>query len=491
MAVGRISGPLLKSNLIRNGIDLAFENDLLYLDVNNLRVGVKTSSPQYELDINGTTRTTNLVVDTDATIAGVNFNNNTISTTNDYLNLGTLDTIVYHNKLRVDSIDIEGNLISSNDSNANIEFRPNGTGTVDIFSNLNVDGSVHVTGNITADGNIVIGDEDTDSITLNAEIASDIIPDVTNTYNLGSVSRQWYNAWIYSVHSNDANIGDMEIRDNYIQTVVSNADLELRGSGTGAVTIDTFTFKDATISSTGNFTISPATGNVQITGTGALKLPTGTTAQRPTADAGLIRYNTDLNTFEGYDNSNWIVLNGVQDLDGNTKITAELTPGANDDTIRFYIAGTQVADITSARFNAGKVIVDDIQIDGNTIETTTADTDLEFDANGTGSIVFDSALGFRNSTITNLVNNGITNFSNTGNGYYKFTGTGGMVIPVGNNTNRPPVINTETGMVRFNTAEQRVEIYDGTDWVSVAGSASGITVGDAESIALELILSLG
>ena len=86
MAVGRISGPLLKSNLIRNGIDLAFENDLLYLDVNNLRVGVKTSSPQYELDINGTTKTTNLVVDTDATIAGVNFNNNTISTTNDYLN---------------------------------------------------------------------------------------------------------------------------------------------------------------------------------------------------------------------------------------------------------------------------------------------------------------------------------------------------------------------------------------------------------------------
>ena len=93
--------------------------------------------------------------------------------------------------------------------------------------------------------------------------------------------------------------------------------------------------------------------------------------------------------------------------------------------------------------------------------------------------------------MTNLVNNGITSFTNTGNGYYKFTGTGGMVIPVGNNTNRPPVINTETGMVRFNTAEQRVEIYDGTDWVSVAGSASGITVGDAESIALELILSLG
>ena len=64
MAVGRISGPLLKSNLVRNGIDLAFETNLLYLDVNNSRLGVKTSSPQYELDVNGTTRTTNIIATT-------------------------------------------------------------------------------------------------------------------------------------------------------------------------------------------------------------------------------------------------------------------------------------------------------------------------------------------------------------------------------------------------------------------------------------------
>ena len=54
MAVGRISGPLLKANLIRNGVDLAFETDLLYLDVNNNRVGIKKSNPSYELDISGT-----------------------------------------------------------------------------------------------------------------------------------------------------------------------------------------------------------------------------------------------------------------------------------------------------------------------------------------------------------------------------------------------------------------------------------------------------
>ena len=60
MAVGRISGPLLKSNLVRNGIDLAFETDLLYLDVNNNRVGINNSNPQYELDVSGTTRSTDI-----------------------------------------------------------------------------------------------------------------------------------------------------------------------------------------------------------------------------------------------------------------------------------------------------------------------------------------------------------------------------------------------------------------------------------------------
>jgi len=60
MAIGRISGPLLKANLLREGVDLAFENDLLYLDVNNARVGINNATPQHDLDVSGTTKTTNL-----------------------------------------------------------------------------------------------------------------------------------------------------------------------------------------------------------------------------------------------------------------------------------------------------------------------------------------------------------------------------------------------------------------------------------------------
>ena len=79
MAVGRISGPLLKDNLLRDGVNLAFETNLLYLDVNNNRIGVKTASPAYDLDINGTTRTTNLEVTTQADIASFTISGNTIA----------------------------------------------------------------------------------------------------------------------------------------------------------------------------------------------------------------------------------------------------------------------------------------------------------------------------------------------------------------------------------------------------------------------------
>src|SRR6056300_1078104 len=60
MAIGRISGSVLKSNLTRNGTDLAFETNLLYIDVTNSRVGIGTSEPSTALQVNGTTTTTGL-----------------------------------------------------------------------------------------------------------------------------------------------------------------------------------------------------------------------------------------------------------------------------------------------------------------------------------------------------------------------------------------------------------------------------------------------
>ena len=146
--------------------------------------------------------------------------------------------------------------------------------------------------------------------------------------------------------------------------------------------------------------------------------------------------------------------------------------------------------MNSTRLNAPQVTVDNITIDGNTF-TSATDTNIEMAPAGTGKTLFNNTISIKDNTITNEVTNSVTQFATTGTGYVKFSGTSGLVIPHGTSLQRPPFVNSETGMMRLNTAEQRVEIFDGTSWVSVAGSASGITTADAEAIALELVLSLG
>ena len=69
MAIGRISGSVLKSNLTRNGVDLAFETNLLYLDVTNSRVGIGTSEPTTTLQVNGTVTATSVTSTSAATLA--------------------------------------------------------------------------------------------------------------------------------------------------------------------------------------------------------------------------------------------------------------------------------------------------------------------------------------------------------------------------------------------------------------------------------------
>lgn len=53
MPIGRITGPMLVPNLERQGIDLAVEGNLIYWDVTRRLIGVRTSTPEYVLDIRG------------------------------------------------------------------------------------------------------------------------------------------------------------------------------------------------------------------------------------------------------------------------------------------------------------------------------------------------------------------------------------------------------------------------------------------------------
>jgi hypothetical protein len=49
---------------------------------------------------------------------------------------------------------------------------------------------------------------------------------------------------------------------------------------------------------------------LDLTGTGAIKLPVGTTDQRPTAATGQLRFNSETANFEGYNGVEWGAIAG-------------------------------------------------------------------------------------------------------------------------------------------------------------------------------------
>ena len=225
MAVGRISGPLLKANLVRSTLpvdrqNIAFETDLLYIDVVNSRIGVKTSQPQFPLDVNGTVRSVDLQVSNQAEINNVTITANSITTSGNQLNLATPDSAVFNNRLIVDDLIIEGNTISATDTNQNFEIIPSGTGIVEVRGDTRVEGNIHATGNIRADGNIQIGDQDTDTITINADVASNLVPDANNTYTLGLANKRWN-----EVFANNLTVDNLTLTGNI---TVNGLDLTAR-----------------------------------------------------------------------------------------------------------------------------------------------------------------------------------------------------------------------------------------------------------------------
>jgi len=368
-------------------------------------------------------------------------------------NYSVTENLTVSGQAQFENIQINDNYITTTESDSDLELRANGTGNVLIPSNdLVIDRDLTVSGIAT-------------------------IADINST---GTIT------------ANSFSTGDILIDDNFITTTTSNSDLELRANGTGSITVDNFKFNTNIITTDTDMVLNPSTGIVEIDSSASVILPKGTESQRPPSpEVGMIRYNTDNNYFEGWNGSYWTRMSqGVIDVDGDTRITAELTEGANDNTIRFYTANNLVADLNNTRFRTDKIVIDDLQIDGNVISTVTSNSDIEITANGTGSVNVDN-LTFKDSTITNTALNENIVFANTGNGYVKIDGTNGFVLPVGDATNRPPLAFTETGMIRFNTTDLRVEAYDGIQWASVAGTSSGITLNEAEDIAIERVLLLG
>jgi hypothetical protein len=237
--LGRISGPLLVNNLLRAGqtsgeVNLAFETDLLYIDVINGFIGINTDSPSRDLQVNGTSHTTYLLSDNNLNVANIEFVNNQIQNVTNSISLipdQLSDPIVKGIEFRTANLSVTNQLIENliNDSDININL--NGLGELQFYTTVvNVNGNLHATGDITWDGSsIIIGNNDSDNVNFNSDLSSNLIPDISDEYDVGTLNKSWK-----TVYSNTVTVDSLTTNS----TTINDIDLLLRQGNTIYVSVN-------------------------------------------------------------------------------------------------------------------------------------------------------------------------------------------------------------------------------------------------------------
>ena len=223
------------------------------------------------------------------------------------------------------------------------------------------------------------------------------------------------------------------------------------------------------------------TGNLVINSTKAFAIAYGNTSNRILKDVGEIRQNSTTKVYEGKLATGLAKFNYVYDTAGSTYITPELTPGANDNTLRFGINGVDKVYIDSTKLFSNVLYSDNVRFSGTTITNLISTNDLVLAPSGSGVVNVNNVSLIENE-ITNNTDSALV-FKNNGTGYVKFSGTNGIVFPRGPSVS--PTIVPEIGETRYNTDYNYLEVFDGQNWIAASGASN---IATEEEIAAELNL---
>jgi len=124
------------------------------------------------------------------------------------------------------------------------------TGDLQVTQNVQIDGTLTVDGIATlkagASGTITMGDQNTDNVVFGADINSSLIPNITDTYDLGTALQRWRTLYAREAILDSATFDNLQI----------NEDLNVEG----LTTLDSTTI-DGDLVVTQNFTLSTLTDN--------------------------------------------------------------------------------------------------------------------------------------------------------------------------------------------------------------------------------------
>jgi hypothetical protein len=301
---------------------------------------------------------------------------------------------------------IEGNLISgvtiNNLTGTTANLSNNGGTALMITGDIIQTGSFYTSGDIVLRGNINIGDNLTgDTVTLNSEISSSLIPDSNNNFDLGSTSKFWRNlyvsgtAYVDTLQANQVNFADLGILQDL--SVSGNTYLGNGGDVTvvsGSLYNDQLTQKRLVVVGAdglltdysgltfdnGNLNLSGTLEVTNIQGTGSLYLKadkgdsryfeiynTSTTDTHIKSNGGLSFFGDDTNYLKIDDSLSTITINSVNELSINTTKTT-VTGSIYNDQLSYHgvlFAGVDglIEDDGNFTFNATTLKVGDFEVD--------------------------------------------------------------------------------------------------------------------------------
>ena len=205
-----------------------------------------------------------------------------------------------------------------------------GAGTVN--STLTVSGVTTLSSNLIVNGNTTLGNAATDTVTITADVASNIIPYADSTYTLGDSSNYWSNAYLDAVNTT----GNVAVGGNLTVT----GDLTVNGTTTTVNTTNTVV--SDTLIELGNGTSSPVND-------AGIVIERGSSANAFIGwDESVDKFTVGTGTFTGASTGNLTITTGtlVANLEGN--VTGNLTGDVTGDV-------TGVVDATTLKINTTAV----------------------------------------------------------------------------------------------------------------------------------------
>ena len=497
MAIGRVSGSMLVSNLDRQGTDLQFTTNsqpLVYMNFAQFKLGVNTSSLSETLTINGNLSTTNILI----TGSNIGVKTGTLYINNP-VNLGDVGNV----KITGGS----SNYIMSTDGAGNLTWANLQTLTMmEGFDGNNIPLGSNTVGSFNTALTFTTATKVTDAVASLNQLLGNITNATGSVLYAGGVD-------VYAnLSSTSANVNTLFSNAAVQATWLGNLDSNVSGAMGNIATLQSNAASQATYINSINANVASA--NIEIaslqSNIAAANVSISTLFSNAATQA------TYINTI----NSNVAAANVEID-----NLRANITAANVSISTLFSNAATQSTYIDSlnANVSAANVSISNIQSNVATLQSNAALQAVwlgNLDSNVSGAMgnittlqsnaatqatyinTINSNVAAANAAIATIqtqtysnsnvasyltVFNGNVNAGNVGisgnlrvdyitpntHPVVTFTGSSAIKLPVGDALSRPSGV---AGYVRFNSDSKIVEYFDGLTWVPVSNSVTDQTI---------------